>query len=350
MDNEHISTAQENSFVAAQEDHANQVLENVLYAPLRLFLVLTTNLVSYLRPFAAQIIPVLICIFLIPLILLLSFFSGLIVWKSVAVGWESPLHLQFGDGSPPYALSTLPPLVPQQRYDVSVHLSIPAVESNYALGNFMTTLTLSTTSNNTLSSVRRPAIVFPPRTSFFRRKPSTISVTVPMVSSFLPGSSTIIAFVEVGRGDQWKSLGNGEGREISVISASVKGSVVHHGIRGLVSRFPLTFALISATLFLVILSVILAGCILPTMFRRAPRDESSPDTRGIPTDIGIKTPSSSSSDIDEKSFVRRRGKQSRSLSRKSRIKVEAMPAASIKSNALRRRASRTLDGRSDSDS
>ncbi|KNZ75651.1 hypothetical protein J132_02425 [Termitomyces sp. J132] len=299
MDNEHISTAQENSFVAAQEDHANQVLENVLYAPLRLFLVLTTNLVSYLRPFAAQIIPVLICIFLIPLILLLSFFSGLIVWKSVAVGWESPLHLQFGDGSPPYALSTLPPLVPQQRYDVSVHLSIP------------------TTSNNTLSSVRRPAIVFPPRTSFFRRKPSTISVTVPMVSSFLPGSSTIIAFVEVGRGDQWKSLGNGEGREISVISASVKGSVVHHGIRGLVSRFPLTFALISATLFLVILSVILAGCILPTMFRRAPRDESSPDTRGIPTDIGIKTPSSSSSDIDEKSFVRRRGKQSRSLSRKS---------------------------------
>lgn len=60
------------------------------------------------------------------------------------------------DGSPPYALSALPLLVPQQRYDVSVHLSIPAVESNYALGNFMTTLTLSTTSNKTLTSVRRP--------------------------------------------------------------------------------------------------------------------------------------------------------------------------------------------------
>lgn len=52
-----------------------------------------------------------------------------------------------------------------------------------------------------------------------------------MVSSFLPGSSTIVALVEVGRRDQWKSLGNGEGREISVISASIRGSVVHHGIR-----------------------------------------------------------------------------------------------------------------------
>lgn len=96
MDNEHISTAQDNTFSAAQDDRANQVLDNVLYAPLRLLFAFTTNLASYLRPFASQIIPVFICMALIPLVLLLSLLSGFVVWKNIAVGWESPLHLQFG--------------------------------------------------------------------------------------------------------------------------------------------------------------------------------------------------------------------------------------------------------------
>lgn len=51
---------------------------------------------------------------------------------------------------------TLPSLVAQQRYDISLHLTVPATESNYALGNFMTSLTLSTSSNKTLTSIRRP--------------------------------------------------------------------------------------------------------------------------------------------------------------------------------------------------
>lgn len=71
----------------------------------------------------------------------------------------------------------------------------------------------------------------PPRTSFSLRKPSTISLTVPLLSSFLPGSSGVTAFVEIGRRDGWTSLGSKEGREISVISASIGGSVVHQGIR-----------------------------------------------------------------------------------------------------------------------
>ncbi|KAG6832285.1 hypothetical protein H0H92_003518 [Tricholoma furcatifolium] len=60
------------------------------------------------------------------------------------------------DGSPPHAMITILDLIPQQRYDISVHLSIPAIESNFALGNFMTSLTMSTPSNKTLASVRRP--------------------------------------------------------------------------------------------------------------------------------------------------------------------------------------------------
>jgi len=60
------------------------------------------------------------------------------------------------DGIPPYAEFALPTLVAQQRYDISLHLVIPATESNFALGNFMATLKLATTSNETLSVIRRP--------------------------------------------------------------------------------------------------------------------------------------------------------------------------------------------------
>jgi hypothetical protein len=49
--------------------------------------------------------------------------------------------------------------VPQQRYDISVQLEIPLTESNLALGNFMTSLWLTTPANKTLISVRRPVSI-----------------------------------------------------------------------------------------------------------------------------------------------------------------------------------------------
>lgn len=355
MDNTHTSTAQENDLIADDQDSLSQVLSNLLSSTLRFLLAVASSTLSFLRPFAPQIIPVLICVFIIPLVVLLSLSAGFLVWKNVAVAWESPIHLQFGDGAPPYALTLVPPLVAQQRYDVFVHLTIPAIESNFALGNFMTTLTLSTTSNKTLTSVRRPAIAYPPRASFLRRKPTAISLTVPMLASFLPVTSKIVAFVEVGRRDGWKSLGSGEGKEISVIVASLRGSVVHHGIRGLVARFPLTFAVISATAFFVILSVILAACILPTIFRRTPRSVlESPLIEQMIKGRSISPPSSSSSDSEERPPSRRRSRVSRSTSGKSRVKVEApmttIPPANVKSDPLRRRASKTSGGLSDSHS
>lgn len=63
--------------------------------------------------------------------------------------------LRYRDGMPPYAQVQLPPLVSQQPYDISLHLVVPASTANYELGNFMTTLTLSTPSNKTVASVRR---------------------------------------------------------------------------------------------------------------------------------------------------------------------------------------------------
>ncbi|GLB36011.1 putative adipose-regulatory protein (Seipin) [Lyophyllum shimeji] len=355
MDNTHTSSAQEHHLTAHDRESLSQVLLNVLSSLLRFLLAVASNALSFLRPYAPQIIPVLTCVFIIPLFVLLSSFAGFLVWKNVAVGWETPLHLQFGDGAPPYALTPLPPLISQQRYDVSVHLTIPAIESNFALGNFMTTLTLSTASNKTLTTVRRPAIASPPRASFLRRTPITISLTVPMLASFVPGTSMLLAFVEVGRRDGWRSLGKGEGREISVIAASVRGSVVHHGIRGLVARFPLTFALISAATFFVILSVIMTACILPTVFRHKPESVlESPLVEEMIKGRSVSPLGSSSSDSEERPPPRRRrSRLSGSTSAPIRVKVEAptttMPPADVKPDQLRRRTSKAFDGLSDSE-
>lgn len=51
------------------------------------------------RPVAPVIIPVAICTIAIPILILFSLLSGVYVWKSVAVGWETPLYLQYGYAS-----------------------------------------------------------------------------------------------------------------------------------------------------------------------------------------------------------------------------------------------------------
>ena len=139
--------------------------------PARLFLSTLVTLIRVFRPYAPQLIPLLVCLLLLPAVILVSVFAGFLVWRDIAVPWDAPLHLQFGyvgspppkssitlprDGQPPYARASLPPLVPHQRYDISVQFVIPAVESNFALGNFMTSLILTTPSNQTLTSVRQP--------------------------------------------------------------------------------------------------------------------------------------------------------------------------------------------------
>ena len=55
----------------------------------------------------------------------------------------------------PYAEAPLPALVPRHPYDLSLDLVVPTTEANIALGNFMTTLALTSTSNETLASARR---------------------------------------------------------------------------------------------------------------------------------------------------------------------------------------------------
>lgn len=80
-----------------RNDHGSfQMISTIVHVPLRLLVSLSSTTVATLRPYAPQIIPVLICVLFIPLIILLSVFSGFVVWRSVGVDWETPIHLQFG--------------------------------------------------------------------------------------------------------------------------------------------------------------------------------------------------------------------------------------------------------------
>ncbi|ETW86950.1 hypothetical protein HETIRDRAFT_240515, partial [Heterobasidion irregulare TC 32-1] len=218
------------------------------------------------RPITPQLIPLAICLLLVPFLILLSGLSGVYVWRSVAVGWEVPLYLQYGDGLPPYAEVSLPTLSAVQPYDFTLRLDVPAIESNFHLGNFMSTLTLSTTSNKTIVTTRRPSMILPPTSSwipFVSSKRRTVAIEVQFLKSYVTGHSHVVARVEIGRQDSWRSLGSGEGRELSVLSASVSGTVRHKGIRGLISRYPFMFGNIAAATFLLCSLAVLAACLLP---------------------------------------------------------------------------------------
>jgi len=78
----------------------------------------------------------------------------------------------------------------------------------------------------------RQAIVLPARSPFsFWSKADTLTLHVPLLYSYIARTGPIEARVELGRKDGWKSLGTGEGRELSVLSATLVGALKHHGIR-----------------------------------------------------------------------------------------------------------------------
>ncbi|PCH33752.1 hypothetical protein WOLCODRAFT_94101 [Wolfiporia cocos MD-104 SS10] len=231
-------------------------------------------------PYTPNLIPLAVFLLSLPVIAFMSISAGWLVWRSVAVAWEAELYLQYGDGVPPYAEFYLPYIATKQPYDISLHLTVPATEPNIALGNFMTTLTLITPSNRTLAYVRKPAIVLPRSSapwSFLYNWPGTVDLRIIMLKSFAIEASRAIARVEIGRKDQWRSLWNGEGREISVLTAVLRGSVVHKGIRGLIARFPLISALIATLTFMFISFVVLASCLLPGLEMRFDSDPHAND-------------------------------------------------------------------------
>ncbi|TFK77240.1 hypothetical protein BDN72DRAFT_754242 [Pluteus cervinus] len=319
---------------------------NILFSPIRLSIILLTHGLSAIRPFSPQLIPIIVCILLIPVIVLLSVYAGWSVWSSAAVNWQADLNMQYGDGVSPYAYVPISGLIPQQRYDFSIDLSVPPTETNLALGNFMTTLTLLSSSNKTITSIRRSTLLLPSKSSWFFGS-NLVHLHVPMLVSFVPGTSSLTAFVELGRNDGWKSLGQGQGRELSIFSASVRGDIVHRGIRGLVSRFPLLSALVSGVFFFSVLSLTCGAFLLPMVIGR-------PNERTVVKreQINAPLPPVNDTDSDEESVQpakrvkRSRGSISGSRRSGSSVKGETpsspIPAPSTSHTSIRHRPSHAL--------
>lgn len=55
-----------------------------------------------IRPMAPQLIPLFVFALSIPVVVFFSLSAGWFVWRSIAVGWESTVYLQYG-----YAFSSL---------------------------------------------------------------------------------------------------------------------------------------------------------------------------------------------------------------------------------------------------
>ncbi|KAI9445317.1 putative adipose-regulatory protein-domain-containing protein [Lactarius indigo] len=240
-------------------------LSRITYAlfiyPLELFL---SVVASVLRPVAPQLIPFAVFFLLVPLLAVPAFISGLYVWYSRAISWETPLFFQYGDGLPPYAETQLTSFNPTQPYDISLHLVVPTTPSNYDIGNFMTTLTLTGPSNRVLTTIRKPAIILPP-SSFRWSNPTTTTLKIPLLTRYVSGVSRVSVRVELGRQDGWRSIGSGAGKELSVLTALIEGRLRPRGIRGVVARFPLLSGAVASTVFLVASFSSLAVCLVPAL-------------------------------------------------------------------------------------
>jgi hypothetical protein len=80
------------------------------------------------------------------------------------------------------------------------------------------------------------AIVTPPKAGLWSNVPETVQFDVPLLTSYTAGTTKVMAKIEIGRQDGWKGIGNGEGREITVLAASLQGVIKHHGIRSVITR------------------------------------------------------------------------------------------------------------------
>ncbi|PVF93942.1 hypothetical protein CPB86DRAFT_818425 [Serendipita vermifera] len=234
-----------------------------------------------------QLAIIIICI---PVLALISLVAGIIVRNSVPQPWERRVFLQYGESPIPAAHFQFPPLVHDQAYDISVHLTVPYTESNVALGNFMTYLTVTTASNKTVVSANRPAAILPqPKRGIIRRllpiasSLSYTDMTITILPEWTPGTSQVLyGTLEVGRRDGWKSLGHGEGREITVIESYVRGRVLLSGTRRVVGRYPNIAGFMSTIGFFVTSALGLLLC----FFRfAAPLEARGPRIGGNPSGL-----------------------------------------------------------------
>ena len=62
-------------------------------------------------------------------------------------------------------------------------------------------------------------------------QPGTSKLKVALLDGFASGTNLVIAKIDLGRRDGWREIGRGEGRELSVYSATLRGALRHQGVR-----------------------------------------------------------------------------------------------------------------------
>ncbi|SRR5258708_3768335 len=107
----------------------------------------------------------------------------------------------------------------------------------WLLGNFMSSITIKTPTNITIGSSTRPSLIFPPSIYIspfiLGGLTSTRTHEVELLKDFYASSyaSSLTAYITVGRNDVWKGIGVGQGREVVVVDAFIKGVPRPRGIR-----------------------------------------------------------------------------------------------------------------------
>ena len=81
---------------AARKEESSGFIFSILTAPIRLSFAVLARVLSTLRPYAPQLIPVAVYSLFIPLVIFLSSSAGFVVYSSLSISWQVPLYLQYG--------------------------------------------------------------------------------------------------------------------------------------------------------------------------------------------------------------------------------------------------------------
>lgn len=249
---------------------------------------LALKVIALAKEWMPNVVPLITFFAALPYLVLCSLIAGWLVWAGVPKGWSSPIYLHYGEQTVPYADLEVTGLVPAQTYEISVQLSVLANEASLGLGNFMTSLTLYSQSNETIASYQRPSLVLPPRNSLisFVRDTRLQTLSIPLSASFIPGSSSILAHVEIGRKDGWKNIESGVVHELNVYEASLRGIVKPAGLQRLLVKYPMTISALAAILFFIVSSSILLSCLLPSVFEG--REQDATEVKNIDFEEKVK--------------------------------------------------------------
>lgn len=95
-----VSDDDEEQQHAWEEENASQEypiqIPWIIRFPLRLVTASVGSSLRLIRPYTTQLIPLVILTLTIPLLVTLSLSSGWMVWRRIAVGWDTELYLQYG--------------------------------------------------------------------------------------------------------------------------------------------------------------------------------------------------------------------------------------------------------------